>query len=132
MNEFSTTKEIMLEFAHKIKSERLKLNITQEDMALKCGISLSTYKIFEKNGKTSFENFINIIKALGKTSQLNNLFLENHFSPKEKVLNKNIKKTERKRASAKDKTNSLGTKHESKPTKIGTLLDKLKAKNENE
>ncbi|XPV70428.1 MAG: helix-turn-helix domain-containing protein [Halarcobacter sp.] len=132
MNEFSTTQEISKEFAHKIKDERLRQNITQEDMALKSGLSLSTYKIFEKNGKGSFENFINITKALGKTMELNNLFIKNSFSPKEKVLNKNIKKPERKRASKKEKIDSSKSKNESKPTRIGILLDKLKAKNENE
>ncbi len=131
MNEFSTTQEILKEFAHKIKDERLRQNITQEDMALKSGLSLSTYKIFEKNGKGSFENFINITKALGKTMELNNLFIKNSFSPKEKVLNKNIKKTERKRASTKEKNLLQEEKVENKTTKIGNLLDKLKVKNEN-
>jgi transcriptional regulator with XRE-family HTH domain len=131
MNEFSTTYEILIEFAKKIKDERLRQNITQEDLALKSGLSLSTYKIFEKNGKGSFENFINIMKALGKTSELNNLFINSSFSPKQKVLNKKIDKTERKRASSKEKNIILESNTETKATKIASLLDKLKEKNEN-
>ncbi len=131
MNEFSTTQEILKEFANKIKDERLKQNITQEELALKSGLSLSTYKIFEKNGKGSFENFINITKALGKTIELNNLFIKSSFSPKEKVLNKKIDKTKRQRASSKEKNQLQETKEENKTTKIGSLLDKLKVKNEN-
>jgi transcriptional regulator with XRE-family HTH domain len=131
MNEFSTTHEILKEFAKKIKDERLRQNITQEDLALKSGLSLSTYKIFEKDGKGSFENFINITKALGKTSELNNLFITSSFSPKQKVLNKKIDKNERKRASSKEKNILLESNIETKATKIASLLDKLKEKNEN-
>lgn len=132
MNEFSTTKEIMAEFAQRIKKERLKQNITQEDMALRSGISLSTYKLFEKNGKGTFENFINITKALGKSSQLNTLLVHNSFSPKEMVLSKKEKKSTRQRASSKGK-HSLENEIEKeliKPTRIGNLLNKIKVKNE--
>ena len=134
MNEFSTIKEIMIEFAERFKKERLKQNITQEEMALKTGMSLSTYKTFEKNGKGSFENFISIMKTLGRVVELDALLLQSDFSPKEKVLAKREKKS-RQRASSKETINNFlisNTKENKniKSTKIDSLLEKLKARDE--
>lgn len=129
MDEFSTTKEIMLEFAQKIKKERLDQNITQEDMASKSGISLSTYKIFEKSGKGTFENFINILKALGKVSMLDSIFDQNSFSPKQMVLSKVKEKTRQRASSQKDTIKEIETNTAN--TRLGVFLDRLKAKNEN-
>ncbi|WP_428739301.1 helix-turn-helix domain-containing protein [Sulfurimonas sp.] len=130
MNEFSTTNEILLEFATKIKNERLKRNITQEEMAAKVGVSLSTYKIFEKSGKGSFEHFINILKAFGKISELNNLFVQSDFSPKEKALGDTEKKTKRQRASSQMHKIETTENTEHEVQTLSSLIEQIKAKNE--
>lgn len=134
MNEFSTTKEIMLEFAQRFKKERLKQNITQEEIAFKAGMSLSTYKTFEKSGKGSFENFINIMKTLDRVVELDALLIQSDFSPKEKVLAKKEKKSRQRASSKETMDNFLVSNNKQdkniKSTKIDSLLKKLKARDE--
>ncbi|MAC84371.1 MAG: hypothetical protein CL624_09575 [Arcobacter sp.] len=106
MYEIKTTSEILAFFAKKIKNERLRQKIKQDEFALKAGISLSTYKTFENKGKGSFENFIKIMIALGKVGELEKLLIEPEFSPKKKVIGgNNIKNIQRVRISSSNKYN---------------------------
>ena len=82
MLEFKTSREIEDIMAKRIKSERLRQNITQSSMAKKTGMALTTYKKFEHEGKGTFENFIKILMGLGKIRQIDNFLKEPDFSPK--------------------------------------------------
>ena len=126
MYKFDTTTEIMNDFSKKIKFERIKQKITQEDFSIKSGITLSTYKTFENKGKGSFGNFIKILKAFGKEDQLKQILEEELFSPKSATLNKK-ELNQKKRV----RTKQVFTKEDSndkKITKIGSLLNRLQKK----
>jgi len=81
MYELKNRKEIMLDVSKKIKTRRISLNYTQEEFSAKSGVTLSTYRTFEKSGKGSFENFIAILSALGSISELERLLPQTSFSP---------------------------------------------------
>lgn len=59
-NLLKSSKDIALDIAHKVRKKRKILKITQADMASRIGISLSTYRKFEKTGDISFNALIDI------------------------------------------------------------------------
>lgn len=71
-NEISILKEI----GQRIKQHRISLNITQADLADKCGISSSTEVRIENGEDSKFSNYIKIISALNMLDNLNILIPE--------------------------------------------------------
>ncbi|KAB7885715.1 helix-turn-helix domain-containing protein [Poseidonibacter ostreae] len=101
MLEFKTSREIEDIIAKRIKSERLRQNITQSSMAKKTGMALTTYKKFEHEGKGTFDNFIKILMGLGKITEIDNFLKEPVFSPKAQIKSNNkLYKKARVRASS--------------------------------
>lgn len=58
-------KFILSELASRIKQYRISLNITQAELADKCGLSLKTVARIETGCDTSFSNIIKVIKGIG-------------------------------------------------------------------
>ena len=71
-NEISILKEI----GQRIKEHRISLNITQADLADKCGISSSTEVRIENGVDSKFSNYIKILSALNMLDNLNILIPE--------------------------------------------------------
>ncbi len=59
-----TTPELMEKIVKRIEKERLRQNITQEELARRAGISPATYRNFVYKKKISLENFIKIMQRL--------------------------------------------------------------------
>lgn len=60
-----TDDEIAQEISELIKRRRIRLKITQADMAKRTGISQPSYVNFEKTGKISLVRFFKILRQLG-------------------------------------------------------------------
>lgn len=60
-----TDDEIAEEIAALIKKRRIRLGITQADMAKRTGISQPSYVNYEKTGQISFVRFLKIVRQLG-------------------------------------------------------------------
>lgn len=90
---------ILLKIGAKIKSTRLKQNITQESLALAANISLSSIKKIENGEIKSFDSFLRVLRILGKLDVFLPLIDEEQLSPSEyyELVNSTNKKT-RKRA----------------------------------
>ena len=71
-NEISILKEI----GQRIKQHRISLNITQAELADKCGISSSTEVRIENGEDSKFSNYIKILSALNMLDNLNILIPE--------------------------------------------------------
>ena len=127
MYELMNNSEIMLEMAQKIRTKRISLNYTQEDFSSKSGVALSTYRTFEKSGKGSFENFIAILSALGSVSELEKLLIKAPFSPAKEFNKKETKE----RLRVKKKYSDIPVTIKKSTKKASSLLEKIKAKNEN-
>ncbi len=95
MYTFKTTKDIALDISQKIKTVRIGLNFTQEEFALKSGVTLSTYRTFEKSGKGSFETFIMIVTGLGRINELSRILVSSDFSPIQALKEKEKPKRQR-------------------------------------
>ncbi|HBH08915.1 MAG TPA: XRE family transcriptional regulator [Rikenellaceae bacterium] len=89
----------------KLKSVRLKQNITQKNLSEEAGISLSSIKKIESGEIGSFESLLRVMRVLGKLDTFQNLIAEEQLSPSEyyELVNAG-KKNSRKRAAGKPKT----------------------------
>lgn len=56
---------VIRELGFRIKQYRVSLNITQNDLAVKCGISTSTIVRIENGEDSIFSNYIKILNGLG-------------------------------------------------------------------
>ena len=56
----STPKSIMQDLKDKFKQKRLSLNLTQEGLSNKSGVSLGSIKRFESSGEISFESLLKV------------------------------------------------------------------------
>lgn len=90
---------ILAKLAAKIKSTRLKQNITQENLAISANISLSSMKKIEGGEIKSFDSFLRVLRVLGKLDIFQSMVDEEPLSPSEYYeLVNSTKKVTRKRA----------------------------------
>ena len=71
-NANANEKSILIELGHRIKQNRIALNITQAELAKRCGISLST----ETRIESGIDNYIKILKGLNVLENLDVLIPE--------------------------------------------------------
>jgi transcriptional regulator with XRE-family HTH domain len=69
-----TPVEIMEDLALRIKSKRLELNLTQEGISSRSGVSLGSLKRFESTGQISLESLLKIAHAVNSLSEFETLF----------------------------------------------------------
>lgn len=60
-----TSKAVLREMAERIKQYRIKIELTQEELSIKCGVSLRSISRFEKGEDIQFSNLIKILQGLG-------------------------------------------------------------------
>ena len=68
--------EILKELGNRIKQYRIALNITQIELADKCGISSSTQVRIENGVDSKISNYVKILTALGLAENLDMLIPE--------------------------------------------------------
>lgn len=90
----------------KLKSIRLKRNITQQSLAEASSISLSSVKKVENGEIGSFDTLLRMLRTLGMLESISQLVEDEQLSPSEyyEMVNK-TKKRGRKRAAGKLKVN---------------------------
>ena len=60
-----TRKEVQRELATRFKSRRLELDLTQEGLALRAGVSWGSLKRFEHKGLIALDSLLKLALALG-------------------------------------------------------------------
>jgi len=93
---------IMKELGARIKQYRISLNITQNDLADRCGISSSTVVRIENGVDSIFSNYIKILNGLGLTQNMDILVPE----PQQNFKDIFEKKPVRRRAKSDNKPKS--------------------------
>lgn len=78
---YKTDKAILKEIGEKIKRERVELNLTQEDIALRSGISLSSVQRIERGISVSIKYLISVMRVLEMLEQFSLAFPEKEISP---------------------------------------------------
>ena len=69
----STPNSIMQNLKDKFKQKRLSLNLTQEGLSTKSGVSLGSIKRFESSGEISFESLLKIALVLNCLDDFKNI-----------------------------------------------------------
>lgn len=93
---------ILEKIGERLKSVRLKQNITQQSLAEAANVSLSTVKKIEKGEIRSFDSLLRLLRTLGKLDVLQPLVDEEQLSPNEYYkLVQSSKTNQRKRAAGK-------------------------------
>ena len=97
---------ILSKLGARLKSIRLKQNITQESLAISANISLSSVKKIENGEIKSFDSLLRVLRVLGKLDIFQPMVDEESLSPSEYYeLVNSTKKVTRKRAVGKINTN---------------------------
>lgn len=97
--------ELCNRIAAKIKTVRLKQNMSQGELADKSGVSVSTIKRIEDGDVKTVESLIRILRTLGQLDIFIPLVEDNPLSPNEYYeLSNSASKRKRKRASKVSKT----------------------------
>lgn len=97
---------ILAKLGARIKSSRLKQNITQESLAISANVSLSSVKKIESGEIKSFDSLLRVLRVLGKLDIFQSMVDEEQLSPSEYYeLVNSTKKVTRKRAVGKINAN---------------------------
>ena len=76
-----TPAELLLQLAQQAKQRRLDLNLSQEGLAKRAGVSLGSLKRFERSGQISLTSFLKLVLVLDNFSTLETLFTLNKENP---------------------------------------------------
>lgn len=87
----------MLKIASHVKRNRLELNLSQNALAAKSGVSLGSLKRFEHTGEISLKNLVMIAIALDSTEEFGLLFSKQQYKSIDELLGKNKAVTTKKR-----------------------------------
>lgn len=69
-----TPQEVLRDIAQKAREKRLTLNLSQEGLCLRSGVSLGSLKRFEATGQISLESLLKVGHALNCLSDFEALF----------------------------------------------------------
>lgn len=69
--------QLLLEISLSAKKKRLALNLTQQTLAKRSGVSLGSLKRFELTGEISLHSLLKISLVLGNMHEFDSLFTKN-------------------------------------------------------
>lgn len=72
---FSKPSEIVKRLCERLRTERLALQMTQAEVAGRAGIGTNTVSNLEAGRNVGFENVVRVAMVLGRTKELEGLFL---------------------------------------------------------
>jgi transcriptional regulator with XRE-family HTH domain len=99
---FKTPKDLSEDLAIRVKKKRIALNMTQQVLADRSGVSFGSVKRFEQSGEISLKNLLQIAIILRSTDEFESLFKEQQYTSIDDVIQDRIKGNKgRKRASKK-------------------------------
>ena len=78
---------IAREIAARLRDRRLELNLTQQGLADKAGVSLGSLKRFENSHEISLKHLLAIAVVLDATEEFENLFTKRQYQSIEDALN---------------------------------------------
>ncbi len=79
--ELQTPHDVLHELSDRFKSRRLALNLTQEGLAKRAGMSWSSLKRFERTGQIAFESLLNVALVLDCLSDFNTVCTTSIHNP---------------------------------------------------
>lgn len=87
---------ILRNLAERVRKNRLELNLSQNALAAKSGVSLGSLKRFETTAEISLKNLVMLAIALEATEEFHALFSRQKYQSLDELLTKNkLKKAKR-------------------------------------
>jgi transcriptional regulator with XRE-family HTH domain len=74
VHQFQSPEDIQQQIAERAKSKRLRMNITQQELAERSGVSLGSVKRFEQTSDISLKHLLNIALVLDSLDEFTALF----------------------------------------------------------
>lgn len=74
-------KALLEELGGRVQRERLNQNLRQQDLATRSGLSVRAIRRLEAGEGCTLENFLRVLRALGKLGHLENFLPEPGISP---------------------------------------------------
>lgn len=94
--------KVSKEIAVRAKQLRLEMNITQQQLASKSGVSLGSIKRFESIGKISLQNLLQVAVVLDSVEDFAQLFTQKKYNTIDEVIMQNKTKTRSRARNPKD------------------------------
>jgi len=73
MDEERTTQELLFEVGEQLRGQRLRKNLTIEDVAQSAGVSINVVRRLESGEGARLDSFIAVLKVLGRADWLTTL-----------------------------------------------------------
>lgn len=73
MSQERTTEELMVELGEQLRAQRLRINLTLEDVAGKTGLSINAVRRLESGEGSTLASFVSVLKALNRAGWLQTL-----------------------------------------------------------
>jgi transcriptional regulator with XRE-family HTH domain len=81
--------------AKRFRDRRLEMNLTQQSLSKRAGVSLGSLKRFENNGEVSLKHLLMLAVVLDATEEFALLFSRRQFENIDQVLNSSSGKRQR-------------------------------------
>jgi len=101
IDNISGVSESLVEIGERIKSIRIAACYTQEDLARRAGVSLSSVQRIEKGQSVHLDIFLSVLKALNILSKMDAAVPVQKISPMEQLKGEKKKKIYRKKTNSK-------------------------------
>lgn len=92
---FMGPQEVAEHIAERVKARRLELNLTQRALAMRAGLSFSTYRRFEQTSEISLKGLLQIAFALNALTDFDALFSQPQYQSLDEALLLQKKKRQR-------------------------------------
>ena len=73
MSQELSTEELMIELGEQLRAQRLRINLTLEDVAKKTGLSINAVRRLESGEGSTLTSFVAVLKALKRANWLQTL-----------------------------------------------------------
>lgn len=100
LNSFSSVEDALIYIGNRIREQRIKSGYSQEELALKAGVSNSSLYRLEKGQSVQMDSFIRVLKSLNLLELITVVLPENQLTPIEIVDRKKNPVAFRRRVSA--------------------------------
>ena len=93
--DFRPSKEILSALGRRAKAARLRHELNQNELAARAGVSRDTVQRFERTGATTLASLVNICRVLDRLSEIDQIFSEPAYSPREAFKSDKVKERKR-------------------------------------
>ena len=73
MDQTNTTAELLMHLGEQLRAQRLRMNLTLDEVAKSAGVSINAVRRLEAGDGSSLSSFVSVLKVLGRADWLSTL-----------------------------------------------------------